>query len=164
MTSCNSGRRVSLRANPSSIRLSRRGREIHPERIGGTESFVLNGAKSCNSSHFIFVSGDEPPGELFLLDDLAFKIPASNERSRNQTCQTTTSYCVLLRCANSTSCQTLQVSFSPKYWNMQIISTDQLYLCYFKKAKLLQICGRFYRCSGPVIWCSVSLYCLCRLP
>jgi hypothetical protein len=114
---------VSLRANPSSIRLSRRGREIHPARSGGTWSFVLKGVRCWISSHSANFPWGEALAASFFEDDPAAIISASYERSRNQACQTTTSYRALYWNANNYAFQFLEISINPKYANTQIIST-----------------------------------------
>ena len=106
--------RVSLRSKPLSIRLTRRDRVIHSERSGGRQSLVLKGVRCRFSSHVSVFLGEELPEELSLRDDLAFKIPTSNERLRNQTFQTTTSLSVLKRYANALSYLTLNTSINPK--------------------------------------------------
>ena len=70
---------VSLRSNPSAIRLTNRDRVTHLDPCGGTHSFVLKGVRCCIASHLSFIPGDEPPEEPFLVNDLAFKISVPSE-------------------------------------------------------------------------------------
>ena len=76
---------VSLRANPSSMRLTKRDRVIQFDRSGGTHSFVLNGVRCWFSSRMTLISWGTPSHrKRFFVDDRVLKIPASFESSRNQ--------------------------------------------------------------------------------